>query len=128
MGSGLEMTNTPDDLIKSVLRSTKVIAMIGASANERRPSYFVMSYLISHGYDVHPINPGLAGKQILGRTVYASLQDVPAPVDMVDVFRNQEAVPGILDETLAEKDRLGIKTFWLQLGIVDAESAARAVF
>jgi len=71
-----------DDLIKSVLRSTKVIAMVGASANDMRPSYFAMKYLLAKGYIIHPINPGLAGKEILGQTVYASLKDVPAPVDI----------------------------------------------
>jgi predicted CoA-binding protein len=120
------MPNYPDSLIKYVLRTTGTIALIGASANEQRASYFVLQYLMGKGYDILPINPGIAGKQILGRTVYASLKDVPAPVDMVDVFRNIDAVPGILDEVLAEKDRLGIKTFWLQLGIVHEDAAAKA--
>lgn len=120
------MPDYADSLIKSVLRSNKVIAMIGASANQQRASYFVLGYLLDHGYEVHPINPGLAGQEILGRKVYAALKDVPAPVDMVDVFRAADAVPGILDEVLAEKDRLSIKTLWLQLGIVHEEAAAKA--
>jgi predicted CoA-binding protein len=120
------MPTYSDTLIKSVLRSTRVIAMIGASANQQRASFFVLQYLTGKGYEVHPVNPGLAGTQIEGRTVYASLKDIPAPVDMVDVFRNADAVPGVLDETLAEKDRLGIKTFWLQLGIVNEDPAAKA--
>jgi predicted CoA-binding protein len=115
-----------DDLIKSVLRSTKVIAMVGASGNEMRPSYFAMMYLLAKGYVIHPINPGLAGKDILGQRVYASLKDVPAPVDMVDIFRASEAAPGIVKEALAEKARLGIKTIWMQLGIVNEEAAELA--
>jgi predicted CoA-binding protein len=120
------MPTYTDAEIKAVLRYVKTIAMIGASANEQRPSYFAMLYLQNKGFDIHPVNPGQAGKEILGRTVYASLKDVPAPVHMVDVFRGAEAVPGILDETLAEKDRLGIRYFWLQLGVVHEEAAARA--
>jgi uncharacterized protein len=116
----------PDLLIKSVLRTTRVIALIGASANQQKASFFVLQYLSNKGYQVHPVNPTLACKEILGRKVYARLSDIPAPVDMVDVFRNRDAVPGILDEVLAEKDRLGIKFFWLQLGIVHEEAAAKA--
>src|SRR5271168_5124682 len=98
------MPQYSDDLIKSVLRSTKVIAMVGASGNDVRPSYFAMMYLLAKGFVVHPINPGLAGKDIQGQKVYASLKDVPAPVDMVDIFRASDAAPGIVKEALAEKD------------------------
>ncbi|HVT24241.1 MAG TPA: CoA-binding protein [Rhizomicrobium sp.] len=120
------MPSYPESLIKSILRSTKTIAMVGASGNEMRPSYFAMKYLLDKGFLIHPINPGMAGKQILGRTVYASLKDVPAPVDMVDIFRDSKAALGIVDEALAEKDRLGIKVIWMQLGIVNEEAAAKA--
>jgi len=120
------MPTYSDDLIKSILRSTKTIAMVGASGNEMRPSYFAMKYLSDKGFLIHPINPGMAGKQILGRTVYGSLKDVPAPVDMVDIFRASDAAPAIVDESLAEKDRLGVKTIWMQLGIVNEEAAAKA--
>ncbi len=75
---------------------------------------------------IHPINPGLAGKEILGQKVYASLKDVPAPVDMVDIFRSADAAPGIVREALAEKDRLGIKTIWMQLGVISPEAEAVA--
>ena len=115
-----------DDLIKSVLRSTKVIAMVGASGNEMRPSYFAMMYLLTKGYVVHPINPGMAGKEILGQRVYASLKDVPAPVDMVDIFRASDAALGIVKESLHEKDRLGLKTIWMQLGVINEEAAEMA--
>ena len=120
------MPTYPDDLIKSVLRSTKVIAMVGASGNEMRPSYFAMKYLLDKGFKVIPVNPGMAGKQILGQTVYASLKDAPAPVDMVDIFRASDAAPAVVREALGEKDRLGIKTIWMQLGIISEEAAALA--
>jgi predicted CoA-binding protein len=116
----------PDEFIKSILRSTKTIAMVGASGNDMRPSYFAMMYLLAKGYTIYPINPGLAGKTILGQKVYASLKDVPAPVDMVDIFRAADAAPGIVREALAEKDRLGIKVIWMQLGIISEEAAALA--
>ncbi len=120
------MPQYDDALIKSILRTTKTIAMVGASGNEMRPSYFAMMYLLAKGYAVHPINPGMAGKKILGQTVYASLKDVPAPVDMVDIFRTSDAAPEIVREALAEKDRLGIKTVWMQLGVINEEAAAMA--
>ncbi|MFL5237008.1 MAG: CoA-binding protein [Rhizomicrobium sp.] len=120
------MPTYSDDLIKSVLRATKIIAMVGASGNEMRPSYFAMMYLLAKGYVIHPINPGLAGKEILGQRVYASLKKVPAPVDMIDIFRAPEAAPGIVKEALEEKDRLGIKTIWMQLGVINEEAAQMA--
>lgn len=120
------MPHYSDDLIKSVLRSTKTIAMVGASGNEMRPSYFAMKYLLDKGFAIHPINPGLAGKEILGRHVYVSLKEVPAPVDMVDIFRGSDAAPEIVDEVLMEKERLGLKTIWMQLGVVNKEAAAKA--
>jgi len=122
------MPTYSDDLIKSILRSTKTIAMVGASGNEMRPSYFAMKYLLDKGFVIHPINPGMAGKKILGQTVYHSLKDVPAPVDMVDIFRTADVAPAIVHEAIQEKDRLGIKTIWMQLGIIshEAEEKARA--
>jgi predicted CoA-binding protein len=115
------MPSYPDSLIKNLLRTTKTIAMVGASGNDMRPSYFAMMYLLTKGYVVHPINPGLAGKTVLGQTVYGSLKDVPAPVDMVDIFRAGDAAPGIVREAIAEKSRLGIKTIWMQLGVISEE-------
>jgi uncharacterized protein len=120
------MPTYADDYIKSILRSTKVIAMVGASGNEMRPSYFAMKYLLAKGFVIHPINPGMVGKDILGQKVYAALKDVPAPVDMVDIFRTADAAPEIVREALAEKDRLGIKTIWMQLGVVSEEAAKLA--
>src|SRR5882757_10285728 len=116
------MPNYSDTLIKSILRSVKTIAMVGASGNDIRPSYFAMMYLLNKGYKVVPVNPGMVGKEILGQTVYAALKDVPAPVDMVDVFREAKFAPDIARETLAEKDRLGVKVLWMQLGVISPEA------
>ncbi|MER9329206.1 CoA-binding protein [Mesorhizobium sp. M0152] len=110
--------------IAGILNSVKTIAMVGASANDVRPSYFVLKYLLAKGYQVFPINPGQAGKEILGRMTYARLADVPEPIDMVDVFRASAAVPGVVDEVL-RLDPLP-KVVWTQLGIRHDEAAARA--
>ena len=115
-----------DEHIKAILRSTKTIAMVGASGNDMRPSYFAMMYLLAKGYTIHPINPVMAGKKILGQTVYGSLKDVPAPVDMVEIFRASDAAPEIVREALAERERLGIKVIWMQLGVISEEAAALA--
>jgi predicted CoA-binding protein len=116
------MPQYPDTLIKTILRSVRTIAMVGASGNEIRPSYFAMMYLLNKGYKVIPINPGMAGKAILGQTVYGALKDVPAPVDMVDIFREARYAPAIAQEVVAEKDRLGVKILWMQLGVISAEA------
>ena len=118
--------NYPDALIKTILRSVKTIAMVGASGNDIRPSYFAMMYLLNKGYKVIPVNPGMAGKEILGQRVYASLKEVPAPLDMVDIFRESQYAPAIVREALAEKDRLGFTVIWMQLGVVSAEAAKLA--
>ncbi len=118
----ISLPTYPDNLIKSILRSVKTIAMVGASGNDIRPSYFAMMYLLNKGYTIIPVNPGMVGKTILGQKVYASLKDVPAPVDMVDVFRESQYAPDIAREAVAEKDRLGIKVLWMQLGVISAEA------
>ena len=110
--------------IADILNSVRTIAMVGASPNDVRPSYFVLKYLLAKGFSVFPINPGHAGKEILGRTVYASLADVPQPVDMVDIFRASSAVPGIIDQVL-KLDPLP-NVVWMQLGVRHNEAAARA--
>ena len=89
-----------DDYIREILSSVKTIALTGASPNETRPSFSVMRFLLGQGYHVIPVNPGQAGKTILGQRVYARLADIPEPIDMVDVFRNSSAVPGVVDEAL----------------------------
>ncbi len=113
-----------DSEIKSILQKTKIIALVGASPNEERPSYGVMHYLLAHGYQVIPVNPGPAGKQILGQTVYASLADIPHKVDMVDVFRASNAVPAIVDEVLALDSKPDV--LWLQLEITHEAAEAKA--
>jgi predicted CoA-binding protein len=110
--------------IAGILNSVKTIAMVGASANDVRPSYFVLKYLLAKGFSVFPINPGQAGKEILGRMTYARLADIPEPIDMVDVFRNAPAVPGILDEVM-RLDPMP-KVLWMQLGVRHDEAATRA--
>lgn len=109
--------------IAGILHSVKSVAIVGASANDVRPSFFVTKYLIDKGYKVFPINPGHAGKEIEGAKVYASLVDLPQPVDMVDIFRPSSAVPSITDEILA-MDPLP-KVVWMQLTVRDDASAAR---
>jgi predicted CoA-binding protein len=115
-----------DELIRRVLRDTRTIAMAGASPNWVRPSNFAMKYLQGKGYQVHPINPGHAGKEIWGRMTYASLADVPAPIDMLDIFRNSEAAGQLVDEAIVLKDEKGIKIIWMQLGVINEDAARRA--
>jgi len=115
-----------DAYIAEVLNETRSIAMVGASANINRPSYFALKYLVGKGYRVHPVNPGLAGKEIAGQRVHGTLEEVPAPVDMVDIFRNSEAALEITREAIRLKDRLGIKTIWMQLSVRNDEAAAEA--
>lgn len=111
-----------DDHIRRVLKSVKTIAMVGASPNWNRPSYFAMKYLQHKGFRVIPVNPGVAGQDILGEKVVADLKDIDVPVDMVDVFRNSEAAGPIADEAIA----IGAKVLWMQLGVRNDEAAARA--
>lgn len=112
------------DYIRAILQSVKTIALVGASNNEIRPSYFVMKYLLDKGYEVIPVNPGLAGQELLGRTVYASLAQVPGPIDMVDIFRNSEAAGPIIDEALSLDPKP--KVIWMQLSVRNDEAAAKA--
>jgi len=106
--------------IRELLTSTKTIALVGASANSQRASNAVMHYMLDRGYRVIPVNPN--EKEILGQTVFASLKDIPEPIDMVDVFRTSEAAGSICDEAIA----IGAKSVWLQLGVINEEGAQRA--
>ncbi len=115
-----------DALIADVLGSVKTVAMIGASQNTNRPSYFVMKYLTGKKYVVHPVNPGLAGQEILGRRVFARLEDVPAPVDMVDIFRNSDAALDITRDAIRLKQQLQIKVVWMQLSVLNRQAAEEA--
>ncbi|MBB5751151.1 CoA-binding protein [Prosthecomicrobium pneumaticum] len=109
--------------LRAILTETRSIAVIGASANPSRPVHGVMAYLIRSGYAVTPINPGLAGQAIHGRTVVGRLADLAEPVDMIDVFRNSDAIAALADEILALPWRP--KTVWLQLGIRNDAAAER---
>jgi len=115
-----------DAFLRDVLTTTKVVAVVGVSPNPVRPSYYVARYLGLKGFTVIPVNPGHAGGEILGRTVYADLASIPKdiPVDMVDIFRRSDAVPGIVEEALAELPAL--KTIWMQIGVEHEEAAAMA--
>jgi uncharacterized protein len=113
-----------DSYIRGILNTVKTIAMVGASAKDNRPSYFAFKYLGERGYNMIPINPGLAGKELLGRKIYAKLADVPEPIDMVDVFRASSYALPIVREalTLDPKPRV----IWMQLTIRNDEAAALA--
>jgi predicted CoA-binding protein len=113
-----------DSYIREILETTKTIAMVGASANVARPSFFVLKYLSERGFSMIPINPGLAGSEIHGRQVFARLADVPEPIDMVDIFRNSEAAGLVVDEALT-LDPLP-KVIWMQLSVRNDAAAERA--
>lgn len=115
-----------DDFIKQILQDTKVIALVGASEKPSRDSFHVMAFLQEQGYRVIPVNPGLAGKQIHGETVYGQLADIPqaetGAIDMVDVFRNSEAALGVTEQAIT----IGAKIVWMQLEVVNEVAAAKA--
>lgn len=113
-----------DNYIRGILTSVKTIALLGASPNAERPSYGVMKFLLGRGYRVIPVNPGQAGKEILGQKVYATLADIPEPIDMVDVFRAAEYLPVIVDDALALPQKP--KVIWGQLSVRHDEAAAKA--
>lgn len=116
------MPLTRDEDIAALLRGTRRIAVIGASAKPERPSHGVMRALLAHGYDVVPVNPGLAGGETGGRSVAASLAEVRPPADMIDIFRESSAVAGLVEEAIAH----GARSIWMQLGVIDEAAAARA--
>jgi len=110
-----------ENIVARVLKTTRRIALVGASNKPDRPSYQVMRFLLSKGYDVTPVNPGLAGQTILGQTVVATLAEA-TPLDMVDLFRNPAEVGPPVDEAI----RLGAKTIWMQLGVINEAVAETA--
>ena len=114
----------PDNYILGILNSVKVIAMVGVSANTIRPSYFAFKYLIERGFRLIPVNPGLAGEDLLRQRVYGKLADIPVPVDMVDVFRSPHHALAIVEEALALQPRP--RVIWMQLGVRDDAAAALA--
>jgi len=113
-----------DSYIRGILNTVKTIAMVGASAKDNRPSYFAFKYLSERGYTMIPINPGLAGKDLLGRKIYANLSEVPEPIDMVEIFRASNYALPIVREalTLTPKPRV----IWMQLTVRNDEAAALA--
>src|SRR5437870_7448576 len=120
--SDLEPIPYSDQQIRRILQTVETIAMVSASPNWNRPSYFVMKYLQGKGYRVIPVNPGIAGQILLGETAYGALRDIPEPVDMVDVFRPARDAPAIVDDAIA----IGAKVVWMQLGIRNDEAASQA--
>ncbi len=123
MTAPLSYTNA---YLLAVLDQARVIAMVGASPNWNRPSFFAMKYLQEKGYRVIPVNPRAAGQTILGESCYATLSDVPDRFDMVDIFRASDAAGAIVDEAIALKDQKGIRVVWMQLGVRNDAAAARA--
>lgn len=116
--------NYSADYIRDILRSVKTVALVGASSNVVRPSYFVMKYMLGKGYDVIPVNPGLAGQELLGQKVYGALEDIPVPIDMVDIFRSSEAAGQLTVEALALIPLP--KVIWMQLTVRDDKAAEMA--
>src|SRR6266568_988985 len=114
----------PDSYIRGILNTVKTIAMVGASAKDNRPSYFAFKYLLERGYRMIPINPGLAGKDLLGQRIYARLSEIPEPIDMVDVFRASQYALPVVQEALTLKPKPQV--IWMQLGVRNDEAAALA--
>ena len=117
----MAMDGLTDDDIRRLLLHTTRIAVVGASANPARPSYGVAGFLAERGFDVTPVNPGLAGQRLHGAEVVATL-DAAAPLEMVDIFRRSEEAGAVVDEAI----RLGARAVWMQLGVLDEAAAARA--
>lgn len=117
----VDFQNPDDQEIARILREKKHFALVGASHKEQRPSFQVMNFLLENGYTVYPINPGRAGKEILGQTVYPNLAELPYPVDIIDVFRNSDAALGVVQEVLTCSSVAS--TIWMQLGVINEEAA-----
>jgi uncharacterized protein len=113
-----------DTYIRGILNTVKTIAMVGVSANTSRPSYFAFKYLLERGYRMVPVNPALAGRELLGQKAYANLRDIPEPVDMVDIFRAREHALAIVKEALEITPRP--RVVWMQLGVRDDAAAELA--
>jgi predicted CoA-binding protein len=117
-----------DAYLREILLETRTIAMVGASDNWKRPSYFVMKYLQGKGFRVLPLNPKLAagGGEVLGEPAWAGLAEAPGPFEMVDVFRNSEAAGEVVDQAIELAAEKGIRSIWMQLGVRNDDAAARA--
>jgi hypothetical protein len=118
--------NPSDEEMGALLRSARVFAVVGASPRPDRPVHGVMQRLLDTGYEIVPVNPGQAGGTILGRTVYASLAEVPAPIDVVDIFRASDAALDVVRAAIAERERLALKAVWMQIGVVNVDAARLA--
>ncbi len=112
--------NPEDEEIKAILANSKTVAVVGLSPKPERDSHRVAKYLKEHGYQIIPVRP--KADEILGEKVYAALKDIPVAVDVVDIFRNIEAIPGIVEEAIA----IGAKVVWMQLGLAENQSARKA--
>ena len=117
----MAMDGLSDDDIRALLLNTARIAVVGASGNPARPSYGVAGFLVERGFEVTPVNPGLAGQRLHGAEVVATL-DGAAPLELVDIFRRSEEAGAVVDEAI----RLGARAVWMQLGVVDEPAAKRA--
>jgi hypothetical protein len=115
-----------DEDIRAILKRVKSFAVVGASPKPERPSYEVMRFLLNQGYELHPVNPGVAGQRILGQEVYANLAAVPAPADVIDIFRTSEAALQVVRDAIAVKDVLKASVVWMQLGVINEAAAAEA--
>jgi hypothetical protein len=113
-------SNPCDDEIAAILKNARTVAVVGISHKEDRDSHKVARYLKDHGYQMIPVNPKY--REVLGETCYATLRDVPQHIDVVDIFRNVEAIPAIVDEAIA----VGAGCVWMQLGLTSNEAAAKA--
>jgi len=113
-----------DIYIRGILNTVKTIAMVGVSPKTNRPSYFAFKYLLERGYRMIPVNPGQAGKELLGQLVYAKLSDIPEPVDMVDIFRSSDHALGVVQEAITLQPKPQV--IWMQLGVRNDEAAALA--
>lgn len=113
-----------DSEIRDILERVRRVAVVGASSSEDKPANYVPAFLQQHGYEVVPINPGQAGKEILGETAYASIADVPGKIDMIEVFRRPEHVEGVVDEILALPEKPDV--LWLQIGVHNEAAAKKA--
>ncbi len=116
------MASYSDAFLAQIFAATRHIAVVGASPKSHRPSFGVMRFLIERGFELYPVNPGVAGQRILDRPVYAGLSDIPVQIDMVDIFRQSDAVGPIVEDSIA----IGAKFIWMQQGVINVQAATRA--
>ena len=116
------MTLESNEEIATLLKTSRTVALVGASGRPERDSYTVMSFLQAQGYRVIPVNPGLAGQTLLGETAVDTLADIKDPIDIVDIFRNSDAAGQIIDQAIG----VGASAVWMQLGVINPQAADRA--